>query len=56
MEQALWMLRLYHVSIRFTGIYTDMMLIHFDFCRDEAVAARNGIRKLFPAIFTEFSG
>ena len=34
---------------------TDMMLIHFDFCRNETVAARNGIRKLLPAIFTEFS-
>lgn len=29
MEQALWMFGLYHVSIRFTRIDADMMLIHF---------------------------
>ena len=54
MKQAFWMFCFYHVPVCFAGIYTNMVLIHLDFCRNETISACNSIWKLFPSVFTEF--
>ena len=53
MKQPSRMLCLYHMSILFVGIDTDVMFFHLYFGRNEAVSPGYGIRKLFPAIFAK---
>ena len=41
--------------IQFTGINADMMFLYHDTGRNELITSGNGIRKLFPSVFTKLS-
>lgn len=47
------MLCLYHMSIFFVGINSDMMFLYLNFGRNKAISSGYGIRKLFPAVFAK---
>lgn len=55
MKQISGMGCLYHVFIQFTGINADMMFLYHDTGRNELITSGNGIRKLFPSVFTKLS-
>ena len=53
MEQSSGMFCLYHVSVLFVGIDSDVVFLYFHLCGNKTVSPGYGIRKLFPAVFTK---
>lgn len=53
-KQGFGMICFLHVPIRFTGINTNKMFRHYHLGRHKLILFCNHVRKLFPAIRTEF--